>query len=846
MSPPDDDPPSDIAPGSMIKAQKFVTAILVAGAVAVVNLSAHPGLVLSGTVDTGGDTGAHIVAASYLAGHLLPHFQLTGWLPGWFDGMPLYTYYFVLPDLLVAVASHFMSFNVAFKLATLSGPLLMPLAAYAFGRLSGLEHPRPTVLALFALPFVFDQTFTILGGNLLSTYAGEYSYSFGMMLALLALGLCFRVLKAGRYRAVTALVLAGVVLSHIVAALYIAFGIVAVLLVDLLVRPRRSSGERSYGEPGPGLKRRIWWLVTVSATGALLAAFWEVPFVVYRGYAANMRYQNEHNYLTAILPRADLWAVVLAAAGFVIACVKRSKPIIALGIVGAAFAAGFRIDPQANLWNARLLPPWFLSVYLVAGYAIAEAGLMMAALWRRQRDRPRCRPGRWRLRSSRIRLPAHFPAEDGERYGVQPYRQPRTPGRHVSGLLVPLMAAVVSFGVVIPPLVAGSGNVDLLGFHVGASNVPGWADWNYSGYQAKQGWPEFSSLMAELKRLGHRYGCGNAMWEYSPDLNRFGTTDSMMAIPFFTSGCVGSLGGLLLESSPTTPFYLLNQAEISPTPSEAMTGLPYGSPDVPLAVEQLQVLGVRYLLVSSKGVNRQAAADRLLTLIGVSGPWSTGYLGNTVNTTWHIYLVHGATRVKPLREYPTVIRGAGASQSSWLNVAVPWFLTPSLQKRYIAAGGPASFPRESEEALLAGEDDAGVGGAPGDSGGVGGLGASGSPGALGGSEAAGGTGLAGSARLPADKVRHIRMGQASVSFDVSRPGVPVVVDISYFPAWHAVGAAGPWRVAPNLMVVVPRTTHVELVYGSTAPGNAGLALTIIGVLACLTFAAEAWRRRYLR
>ena len=44
-------------------------------------------------------------------------------------------------------------------------------------------------------------------------------------------------------------------------------------------------------------------------------------------------------------------------------------------------------------------------------------------------------------------------------------------------------------------------------------------------------------------------------------------------------------------------------------------------------------------------------------------------------------------------------------------------------------------------------------------------------------------------------------------------GTPVEVRVSYFPNWKASGADGPWRVAPNLMVVVPTSHDVTLTYG---------------------------------
>jgi uncharacterized membrane protein len=69
--------------------------------------------------------------------------------------------------------------------------------------------------------------------------------------------------------------------------------------------------------------------------------------------------------------------------------------------------------------------------------------------------------------------------------------------------------------------------------------------------------------------------------------------------------------------------------------------------------------------------------------------------------------------------------------------------------------------------------------------------------------------------LPKTTVSDVNVGLQSISFHVSRIGVPVLVKISYFPRWHATGATGPYRVSPNLMVVIPTANDVSLVYGST-------------------------------
>ena len=57
----------------------------------------HPDLIVSNTIPTGGDTGAHVFAPAYLRDHLLPSGRLFGWAPGWYAGFPLYVFYPVPP-----------------------------------------------------------------------------------------------------------------------------------------------------------------------------------------------------------------------------------------------------------------------------------------------------------------------------------------------------------------------------------------------------------------------------------------------------------------------------------------------------------------------------------------------------------------------------------------------------------------------------------------------------------------------------------------------------------------------------------------------------------------------------
>ena len=78
----------------------LVTLCSVGAVIVVVVWAMNPSLLLANTAVTGGDTGAHVALAQFLKTNLLPHLRVSGWDPGAYDGFPLNTFYFPLPDTL--------------------------------------------------------------------------------------------------------------------------------------------------------------------------------------------------------------------------------------------------------------------------------------------------------------------------------------------------------------------------------------------------------------------------------------------------------------------------------------------------------------------------------------------------------------------------------------------------------------------------------------------------------------------------------------------------------------------------------------------------------------------------
>ena len=85
---------------------------------------------------------AHLVAG-LPAATTCCRWRVTGWTPDWYAGFPAGQFYFPVPTLLIVLMNVVMPYNVAFKIGTALGSLLLPIAAYVLGRRLRARVPRP-------------------------------------------------------------------------------------------------------------------------------------------------------------------------------------------------------------------------------------------------------------------------------------------------------------------------------------------------------------------------------------------------------------------------------------------------------------------------------------------------------------------------------------------------------------------------------------------------------------------------------------------------------------------------------------------------------------------------------
>jgi len=780
--------------------QRVVDAAIVVAAAVFVFASLHPGEILSSAVPAGGDMGAHVWGPAYLRDHLLPDLRLAGWAPDWYDGFPAYQFYMVLPSLLivaldvglfggwaallplaasaalvarawplsgrrrwalvaaavaVVVLGVELPYGTAFKLVTVSGLVTLPAAAYAFGRLTDLRFPGPALLAAASLLFLFDRNFTIYGGNAASTMAGEFAFSISLTFGVLYLGVVARGLRTGRHRALAAVLLALTGLNHLIPAFY-ALG--ATVVIAVLRRPALST---------------LRWLAAVLPVGGLISAFWVLPFFWQRAYVNDMGweklpYANE-TFWKYLVPRPpdltqDLrWVLALALIGLVLSLAFKVRA--GWFLTGFVLVAGiaFVLTPQGRLWNARLLPFYYLSLYLLAAVGVAEVGRTLAVL----------------------------AARDPERPGVLTTALTAVGGALACIVVVGLPLRTLPFGTT-----SSDGSYSFFGLSNGADDqsfVRSWARWNYTGYEGKDAYPEYRAIVTTMAEVGEERGCGRAFWEYEKELNRYGTPMALMLLPHWTDGCIGSSEGLFFEASATTPFHFLNQVELSAAPSAAQRDLPYAGFDLDKGVQHLQLRGIRYYLASSVQATTAARAHPDLTEIATSGPWV-------------VFEVADSPLVEPLRNEPAVLDGVDDAQHDWIcrtkdendrcaGPAVSWYMDPERWDVALASSGPASWQRVDVD------DPAPAARA-----------------------------------VPEVTVSDVEVGTDRIAFTVDEPGTPILVKASYFPSWRVSGADGPFRVAPNHMVVVPTGTEVELTYGREPVEWLGYAMTLLGIALAVALA----------
>ena len=752
----------------------------------------QPSLVFKDTTPTGGDMGAHVWGPAYLRDHLLP-WKLNGWSMDWYSGFPIYRFYMVVPALFVVLLNVVFPYGVALKIVAVAGIVTLPLCCWAFGRLARFVFPIPELFAMVGLVYLLDESYTIYGGNVASTMAGEYSFSVALSFAMLAFGFFANGLQTGKHRIKAAVFMALAVLCHGIVAIYVAVGLLLMALLWLD-------------------KSKVRWFITTAGSGALLSAFWVGPFLLNHAYMTDMKYKGEPGngsftsywgMFFALPPFWNVFILTFAIIGFAAMIVKRNVAGIWLGVTALVFAAFVYLFNDSLpiiglLWNPRLLPMFNMCRYLLAGIGVIELVSFIVRYVQHERA----------SRQAEVFVETH-------RVNTQLFNA-RSITAVVSAFVVLIVLGfrfqVLPFGNVKDE---GQGAEYTWGpFEGDASSkgfVDGWARWNFAGYEGKSSYGEYYGVVQTMKTIGETRGCGRALWENFGGNDKYGTTMALMLLPFWTDGCIGSSEGLFFEAAGTTPYHFLAAGAMSQQSSNPVRELRYINNDAAVGVEYLQELGINYYLaVTPEAITKAdevAASGGGLKALETSGPW-------------HIYSVENADIVVPLDTLPVVVNErSGDLRERWLELGTSWLQNRTEWDALPAANGPKEWQRIDVAIDMAVRE-----GEPGsDSRKV---------------DVVKPVQEIVPAKVEPAVVSNVKIGDDSVSFTVDKIGVPVLVRVSYFPNWQVSGAKGPYRVAPNMMVVIPTSNQVSMHFKASFVDRFAYLLTIAGFVALFVM----WRR----
>ncbi len=503
---------------------------------------------------------------------------------------------------------------------------------------------------------------------------------------------------------------------------------------------------------------------------------------------------------------------------------------VALTIVTALCAIVFRAIPYGfRLWNNRVLPFWLLGTFMLAAMGLHAIGHMLLAGARQLTGGTRGFPAAnvYGLLAAALvthmaialplgAVPGWFPAPKFTKKSIT--ETPTSGGaavtRNTGGWLL------------------GYQRVDDSS-DFNASLAKGWPPYNYKGYENRgANWTDYNNIIQTMKKVGVDHGCGRAQWEYESKQDRWGTPMALMLLPYWTDSCIGSMEGLYFESSATAPYHWLNSALVSKGPSNPQRELPYKALDVNEGVKKMQQWGVRYYMSFSPSAIEQADKNpdlELLTTTKYSRVCDDAETkSNTCPTIWKIYRVKNAEIVEGLKFRPAVVQGINQNQTGgWLDLAVAQYNNSETYPVPFAADGPKDWQRVSASTNRSRNEPT--------------FGKTLS------------VAVPEQVPLPEVKVTNIVSSfdgkktsgkPGTVKFRVDKIGVPVVVKMSYFPNFRVEGAKGPYRLAPNMMVVIPTQNNVTVSYKWDKNDYLGFLAGIFGIaLAVVLYRQDRQKRK---
>ena len=514
-------------------------------------------LVFSDLLPTGGDMGAHIVPTKFFVTELFNNFKLSGWSQDWFAGYPVYYFYFPLPPIITSLLNILFPFSISFKTMVIISQVLLVVS------IEMLMRKKSKVFSFYGfgvgLLYLLTESFTIFGGNLASSLAGQYSFTYSIAFGNLSI---FYLIKS-KYK-----------YSMEIAALLIGLSALSHLIPFMIYLPIFA----------------YYFLKSNAKITIKIAAFLFFLFIAMRfsislflnlEFTTNMTY-TPYTQLSDLV-KSDVLPFAIGAIIYVILSSSRTtlKAVAGFELYLVSISIFlFFYGPESALWNGRIVPFFNLGIII----------LFFNLLHFDIKNLTKKIQGKYPLIVFILSINSYlmylYYSKWGNTYSTT------TISINLIILLMFLISINSEKSLIYTTLVS-------LTFGT-LSYLPHWLNWNFSGYESKNNWSDITTLYEGLDTLEP----GRIMWEPNSDLNKYGTPMVLMTIPMFTDH--QSVEGLYFDSSITTPFHFLTVSGLAERPSNPVGGLTYINGEFDKGFRLMEELGVDYFIAYTSSIKDKA------------------------------------------------------------------------------------------------------------------------------------------------------------------------------------------------------------------------------------------------
>jgi len=517
-------------------------------------------LVFSDLLPTGGDMGAHIVPTKFFVTELFNNFKLSGWSQDWFAGYPVYYFYFPLPPIITSLLNFLFPFSISFKTMVLISQVLLVVS------IEMLMRKKSKVFSFYGfgvgLLYLLTESFTIFGGNLASSLAGQYSFTYSI--AFGNLSIFYLVKSKYKYSMEIAALLIGLsALSHL-----IPFMIYLPIFAFYFLKS----------------DSKIYKKISAFLFFLFIAIRFSISLFLNLEFTTNMTY-TPYTQLSDLV-KSDVLPFVLGVVIHIFTSMSKNtlKAISGFEIYLLSISIYlFFYGPESALWNGRIVP------FFNLGIIILFFNLLHVDI----KNLTKKIQGKYPLLLFILLTNSYFMylfySKWGNTYSTTT----------ISVILIVLFMFLIS---------THSENfliyTTLVSLTFGTlSYLPHWLNWNFSGYESKNNWADITTLYEGLNTLEP----GRIMWEPNSDLNKYGTPMVLMTIPMFTDH--QSVEGLYFDSSITTPFHFLTVSGVAERPSNPVGGLTYINGEFDKGFRLMEELGVDYFIAYTSSIKDKANAN---------------------------------------------------------------------------------------------------------------------------------------------------------------------------------------------------------------------------------------------